>query len=189
MNKKDKESFILHLKQKKKDNIKTEMFNSVNEYIVNNTRSIQNIKEQFKAINKINDDIGYSIKNLKRELLKSETTRLFYDFVQKITCIKKSPQYKDYVFFMIGDKVCIQHDIKYNVFLIDNPTLFMENISNFYDKDLINIREYLVPMFNGYFGYDIKSIKSINDWFVFNITELEHNLSFCIPIEFKPLIK
>jgi hypothetical protein len=37
MNKKDKESFILHLKQKKKDNIKTEMFNSVNEYIVNTT--------------------------------------------------------------------------------------------------------------------------------------------------------
>ena len=186
MNNKDKKKFVLYLKQKKKDNIKSDMFDVVNDYVVNNTKSIKDIKSRIKEINKINDEIGNSIRDLKRELLKEEVSRLFYEFVGKITSVKKSPQYKDYEFFMIGDKVCIQHDIKYNTFLIKNPSLFMENYSEFDDRRLINICDYLKPMINDYFGYEIKQL---NNWFVFSITELEHNLSFCIPNEFKTSIK
>lgn len=183
---KDKNKFVLYLKQKKKDNIKSDMFNVVNKYAIDNTKNIKDIKSRIKEINKINDEIGNSIRDLKRVLLKEEVSRLFYVFVEKITSVKKSPQYKDYEFFMIGDKVCIQHDIKYNTFLIKNSTLFMENYSDFDDICLIDIRDCLKPMFNEYFGYEIKQL---NKWFVFSISELEYNLSFCIPNEFKTSIK
>ena len=87
------------MKQKKKDNIKSDMFNVVNKYAIDNTKNIKDIKSRIKEINKINDEIGNSIRDLKLELLKEEVSRLFYEFVEKITSVKKYPQYKDYEFF------------------------------------------------------------------------------------------
>lgn len=75
--------------------------------------------------NKVVEEICDTIKEtshkeeiIEKDFATKEQRETFNEIMSKVTCLKKSDKYPDCVFYMVGDSVYMEHDLKTHIFYI-----------------------------------------------------------------------
>lgn len=131
--------------------------------------SLFNNKEIFPSNHK------FSLNEITEYLKISET---FLNIVDKINSTKKSDNFPDYVFYMKGDSIYIEHQLKTNFCIIRHDGFLseIEKNGNCYDSNM----EILKSLLSGFLDCNINTVVC---YVGFPSAELEKSMHICKKIK------